>query len=53
MKSETETSLAPASKKVALMSVFTALVYITTFISVPMPSPRGVWHMSNLISFVV
>ena len=52
MKSETETPLTPTSKKVALMSVFTALVYITTSLSVPMPSPLGVWHMGNLVSFL-
>jgi uncharacterized membrane protein len=52
MESETETHSTPTSKKVALMSVFTALVYITTSISVPMPSPLGVWHMGNLVGFL-
>jgi uncharacterized membrane protein len=40
------------SKAIAFMSVFTALVYITTSISVAMPPPLGVWHMGNLISFL-
>ena len=52
MNVEKGSSLTPASKKLALMSMFTALVYITTSVSVPMPSPLGVWHMGNLISFL-
>lgn len=40
------------SKIIAFMSVFTALVYITTSISIAMPPPLGVWHMGNLISFL-
>jgi len=40
------------SKKIALTGVFTALVYITTSISVPMPQPLGVWHMGNLVAFI-
>jgi len=42
----------PSSKKIALTSVFTALVYVTTSISIPMPKPLGVWHMGNLVSFI-
>jgi uncharacterized membrane protein len=40
------------SREIATSAVFTALVYITTSISMPMPSPLGVWHMGNLISFL-
>ena len=40
------------SKQIALMGVFTALVYITTSISFPMPQPLGVWHMGNLVAFL-
>lgn len=32
--------------------MFTALVYITTSISFPMPQPLGVWHMRNLVAFL-
>lgn len=39
-------------KQIALMGVFTALVYITTSISFPMPRPLGVWHMENLVAFI-
>lgn len=37
--------------QIALMGVFTALVYITTSISFPM-QPLGVWHMGNLVAFI-
>ena len=39
-------------RRVAYMGLFTALVYVTTSISIPMPPPLGVWHMGNLISFL-
>jgi uncharacterized membrane protein len=39
-------------RRVAYMGVFTALVYVTTSISIPMPPPLGVWHMGNLVSFL-
>jgi len=40
------------SGRAAYMGVFTALVYVTTSISIPMPPPLGVWHMGNLVSFL-
>ena len=39
-------------KQIALMGVFTALVYITASISFPMQQPLGVWHMGNLVAFI-
>ena len=47
---KTETNRNP--RRVAYMGVFTALVYVTTSISIPMPQPLGVWHMGNLVSFL-
>ncbi len=41
------------SKLVALASMMTALVYVATCISVPMPQPLGVWHIGDIASFVV
>jgi uncharacterized membrane protein len=45
-------SLRNNTRYIAYMSVFTALVYVTTSISFPMPQPLGVWHMGNLMSFL-
>jgi len=42
-----------SSKLISLASVMTALVYVTTSISVPMPQPLGVWHIGDIASFVV
>jgi uncharacterized membrane protein len=40
------------AKQISYMAVFTALIYITTSISVAMPPPLGAWHMGNLMSFL-
>ncbi len=49
-QAKTETKINP--RRTAYMGVFTALVYVTTSISIPMPPPLGVWHMGNLVSFL-
>lgn len=49
---KTKTETKPSSRRVAYMGAFTALVYVTTSISIPMPPPLGVWHMGNLVSFL-
>lgn len=48
-----QASRVSASTIVALTSVMTALVYVATCISVPMPQPLGVWHIGDIASFVV
>jgi len=35
------------------LGVTTALVYVATSISVPMPKPLGVWHIGDIASFIV
>ena len=40
------------AKEITMASMFTALVYVTTCFSIPMPQPLGVWHMGNLIAFM-
>jgi len=42
----------PSSRTVALTSMMTALVYIATSISFPMPRPLGVWHIGDIASFI-
>lgn len=41
-----------SSKTIAVTAVMTALVYVMTSISVPMPPPLGVWHMGDIASFI-
>lgn len=48
-----QTEKVSPSKVVALAGVMTALVYIATSISVPMPQPLGVWHIGDIASFIV
>ena len=40
------------AREITLVSMFTALVYVTTCFSIPMPPPLGVWHMGNLAAFL-
>jgi uncharacterized membrane protein len=40
------------AREITLASMFTALVYVTTCFSIPMPPPLGVWHMGNLAAFL-
>lgn len=35
------------------LGITTALVYVATSVSVPMPKPLGVWHIGDIASFVV
>lgn len=37
---------------IASAAMMTALVYVMTSISVPMPPPLGVWHIGDLASFI-
>ncbi|MFP3951093.1 MAG: ECF transporter S component [Candidatus Bathyarchaeia archaeon] len=39
-------------KTIAMTAVMTALVYVTTSISVKMPPPLGAWHLGDVGSFV-
>ena len=41
-----------SSRAVALTGMMTALVYIATSISFPMPRPLGVWHIGDIASFI-
>lgn len=42
----------PGARVIASMGIMTALVYIMTSISIPMPRPLGVWHIGDIASFV-
>jgi len=41
-----------SAKTVAYTAVMTALVYVTTSISLKMPPPLGAWHLGDVGSFV-
>lgn len=41
------------SRRISFLGIATALVYVATSISVPMPKPLGVWHIGDIASFIV
>jgi uncharacterized membrane protein len=41
------------TKMISLTAVSTAIVYVTTSISIKMPPPLGAWHMGDVGSFIV
>lgn len=41
------------SRNISFLGISTALVYVATSISVPMPKPLGVWHIGDIASFIV
>ncbi|MCD6510031.1 MAG: ECF transporter S component [Thermoprotei archaeon] len=53
-KSKVEaTPLKISAREIAYTSMATALVYLATSISVPMPPPLGVWHCGDLAAFII
>ena len=40
------------ARAVASIGIMTALVYVMTSISIPMPKPLGVWHIGDIASFI-
>lgn len=41
------------SRRMSFLGIATALVYVATSISTPMPKPLGVWHMGDIASFII